>query len=239
MSSPIQTAKDKNDIHQMAATVSLRRLGLRNAVATYSSINDLQNSRKTGLRPWGSVKQPLRAGREERYRQNDLLPLISYQHHQSWIVVPILLPQALDCTLCVGKCRRFVRQKCAVRIVLFSSVRPSDGEKISGHCYLIEISPHACEASYTQSMKVTCRNWLMPAMNFCRAGSRCFVHYERTFAKLHKPLNEKICGCRIGTPVVIRVTSMPACRRHRATPSRKFLESGILRPSAISQRMTG
>jgi hypothetical protein len=28
------------------------------------------------------VKQPLSAGREERYRQNDLLPLISYQHHQ-------------------------------------------------------------------------------------------------------------------------------------------------------------
>jgi hypothetical protein len=28
--------------------------------------------------------------------------------------VAILLPQALDCTLRVGKCRRFVRQKCAV-----------------------------------------------------------------------------------------------------------------------------
>jgi Type I restriction modification DNA specificity domain len=57
------------------------------------------------------VKQPLSAGREERDGQNDLLPLISYQHHQSWIVVTILLPQALDCTLRVGKCRRFVRQK--------------------------------------------------------------------------------------------------------------------------------
>jgi hypothetical protein len=30
-----------------------------------------------------SGKQPLSAGWEERYRQNDLPPLISYQHHQS------------------------------------------------------------------------------------------------------------------------------------------------------------
>jgi hypothetical protein len=111
--------------------------------------------------------QPLSAGREERYRQNDLLPLISYQHHQAWIVVANLLPQALDCTLRVGKCRRFVQQKCAVGIVLFSSVRPPDGEKISGHCYLIETCPHAREASYTQSMKVTCRD----CANACLGGA--------------------------------------------------------------------
>ena len=126
------------------------------------------------------VKQPLSAGREERYRQNDLLPLISYQHHQSWIVVAIVLPQALDCTLRVGKCRRFVRQKCAVGIVLFSSVRPPDGEKISGHCYLIETCPHAREASYTQSMKVTCRDCANACSEFLPRRQQCFGHCEPT-----------------------------------------------------------
>ena len=126
------------------------------------------------------VKQPLSAGREERYRQNDLLPFISYQHHQSWIVVAILLPQALDCTLCEGKCRRFVRQKCAVGIVLFSSVRPPDGEKISRHCYLIETCPHAREASYTQSMKVMCRDCANACSEFLPRRQQCFGHCEPT-----------------------------------------------------------
>ena len=108
------------------------------------------------------------------------VPLISYQHHQSWIVVAIPLPQALDFTLHVGKCRRFVRQKCAVAIVLFSSVRPPDGEKISGHCYLIETCPHAREASCTQSMKVTCRDCANACSEFLPRRQQCFGHCEPT-----------------------------------------------------------
>jgi hypothetical protein len=116
------------------------------------------------------VKQALRAGRKKRYRQNDPLPLISYEHHQSRIVVAIFLPQALDCALRVRECRRFVRQECAVGIVLFSSVRPTDGEKISGHGYLIETSP-PCEASYTQSVKMRCRDRVIACNEFCCANS--------------------------------------------------------------------
>jgi len=54
-----------------------------------------------------------------------------------------------------------------------------------------------------------------------------------------RPLKEKICGCRIGTPVVMRDTSTPAARSSWAKPSRKSLESARLRASVISQRMTG
>jgi hypothetical protein len=97
----------------------------------------------------------LRAGREERYRPNGLLLLISYQHHQCWIVVAILLPQALDCTLRAGKCRRFVWQKCTVGIALCSPSGHRMAKKYRGTA----TSSHPLtdrEASYSQIMKVSC-----------------------------------------------------------------------------------
>src|SRR5258708_24585897 len=68
------------------------------------------------------------------------------------------------------------------------------------------------------------------------------VRYKRSEVPLpscHRPLKEKICGCRIGTPVVIRETSTPAARSSFAKASRNSFGSVRLRASVISQRMTG
>src|SRR5215470_5470933 len=54
-----------------------------------------------------------------------------------------------------------------------------------------------------------------------------------------RPENEKICGCRIGTPVVMRATSTPASRSCCAKASRKSLGSLRRRASVISHRITG
>src|SRR5689334_5905326 len=59
------------------------------------------------------------------------------------------------------------------------------------------------------------------------------------FPSNHSPLNEKICGCRIGTPVVMRATSTPDARSSPAKASMNSLGSVRLRASVISQRMTG
>src|SRR5215831_16302028 len=53
------------------------------------------------------------------------------------------------------------------------------------------------------------------------------------------PLKENICGCRIGTPVVMRATSTPAARSFCANASRKSFGSARRRASPISHWMTG
>src|SRR6202022_2034794 len=68
------------------------------------------------------------------------------------------------------------------------------------------------------------------------------VRYRRSEVPLpscHRPLKEKICGCRIGTPVVIRETSTPAARSSSAKASRNSVGSVRLRASVFRQRMTG
>src|SRR5215470_15464254 len=52
-------------------------------------------------------------------------------------------------------------------------------------------------------------------------------------------LNEKICGCRIGTPVVMRDTSILAACNCAAKASRNRIGSECLRASVISQRISG
>src|SRR4029077_3189651 len=47
-------------------------------------------------------------------------------------------------------------------------------------CYLIETCPHAREASYTQSMKVTCRDCANACSEFLPRRQQCFGHCEPT-----------------------------------------------------------
>src|SRR5262245_50105655 len=52
-----------------------------------------------------------------------------------------------------------------------------------------------------------------------------------------RPLNDAICGCNIGTPVVMRVTSMPASRSRSANAARNSFGPAISRASVISHWM--
>jgi len=67
------------------------------------------------------LKGCLAAGKK-RQRQNRLPDLIFYDHHQSRIVlvriVVALFSQLLDCVLGMRKCRRYIRQVCASRVIL-------------------------------------------------------------------------------------------------------------------------
>ena len=62
------------------------------------------------------------AARKKRQRQNRLPDLIFYDHHQSRIVVVrivvALFSQLSDCVLGMRKCRRYIRQVCASRVIL-------------------------------------------------------------------------------------------------------------------------
>src|SRR6516165_12695027 len=62
------------------------------------------------------------ATRKKRQRQNRLPDLIFYDHHQSRIVVVrivvALFSQLSDCVLGMRKCRRYIRQVCASRVIL-------------------------------------------------------------------------------------------------------------------------
>src|SRR6516165_9182806 len=62
------------------------------------------------------------ATRKKRQRQNRLPDLIFYDHHQSRIVVVrivvALFSQLSDCVLGTRKCRRYIRQVCASRVIL-------------------------------------------------------------------------------------------------------------------------
>src|SRR6516165_1985406 len=62
------------------------------------------------------------AARKKRQRQNRLPDLIFYDHHQSRIVivriVVAIFSQLSDCVLGMRKCRRYIRQVCASRVII-------------------------------------------------------------------------------------------------------------------------
>jgi hypothetical protein len=60
----------------------------------------------------------LLAAGKKRQGQNRLPGLILYEHHQSQIVVAAVFSQLSDCVLGIRKCRRYIRQVRAIRIIL-------------------------------------------------------------------------------------------------------------------------
>jgi len=73
------------------------------------------------------------AAREKRQGQNRLPGLIFYHHHQSEIIlVAVLVSQLSDPVLGIRKCRRYIRQVWASRIIL-DLIRSVYREEISWH----------------------------------------------------------------------------------------------------------
>ena len=93
------------------------------------------------------------AARKKRQRQNRLPDLIFYDHHQSRIVVvrivAALFSQLSDCALGMRKCRRYIRQICARRVILDPC--PS--------AYRKEISRHSTFAHYVEDQPCY-RDWM-------------------------------------------------------------------------------
>jgi hypothetical protein len=90
----------------------------KNIVVACWAIDRQTTAAKSGGRAFASCL----AARKKRQRQNRLPDLIFYDHHQSRIVivriVVAIFSQLSDCVLGMRKCRRYIRQVCASRVII-------------------------------------------------------------------------------------------------------------------------